>query len=55
MEVVPRGKLNFDGAQYFNLCLWLYEIGVVKGEVDAVAIVADALGNDVLVREIGFN
>ena len=33
----------------------VYDIGVVKGEVDAVAIVADALGNDVLVREIGFN
>ena len=33
----------------------VYEIGVVKGKVDAVAIVADALGNDVLVREIGFN
>ena len=33
----------------------VYEIVVVKDEVDAVAIVADALGNDVLVREIGFN
>ena len=35
------------GFLYVYLCLWLYEIGVVKGEVDAVAIVADALGNDV--------
>ena len=51
MEVDPRGRCHFDGAFICVYGFLVYEIDVVKDEVDRVSII-DALGNDVLTRAI---